>query len=254
MIQVFKNRELALQIALTDFKLRYENSALGFIWALLEPLCMMVIMWFVFARVVRIKIPNYQLFLLIGLLMWNFFSRGTVQGIRAFTARLGILSKIYFPRSVIIFASCLTNLFFFCMEMVIFLAMMLIFHVPMGWHMLLLIPLFLLEFLLIYSISLFLAPLNLKYGDFGNLWGVLVRVGFYMTPILYSISFISDKMRFYYLLNPMARMISAVRAVIFPEIFLDDDYFWILPATVAVIFVAGEILFKRLEPRFGDYI
>jgi len=254
MIPILKNWELVLQIAVTDFKLRYQNSVLGFVWTLLEPLLMMTIMWFVFSRVVRVQIPNYQLFLLLGLIMWQFFSRGTSQGLNAVTRRANILSKINIPRRVIVFASCLTNLISFGMDIVVFLAMMIVFGVPFRLHLLVCIPLFLLEFFLIYSVSLVLAPLNLRYRDFGNVWGILLRAGFYMSPILYSMDFVPENLRFWYLCNPVSRLIHATRVWIFPEASSVDHHFWILLVTAVVVYAVGTWLFKRMEPKFGDYL
>ncbi|MDP8257702.1 MAG: ABC transporter permease [Candidatus Alcyoniella australis] len=245
---------LIREISVSDFKLRYKNSTLGFVWVILEPLAMMSIMYVIFARIVRIQIDNYQLFLLIGLVQWQLFSRGTNSGINILVGRSDILKKIYFPRKVMVFSACLTTLFMACFEMLIFLVMGLIFGLDFRPGLLWLVPLFLLEFVVIYTICLFLAPLNLRMRDLQNTWNIVIRMGFYLSPVLYSVDFIPERFRGLYLFNPMARIIHFTRHVVFPEANYIDHWFWPFVALVLVLFIAANLLFTKLEPRFGDYV
>lgn len=244
---------LLREITLSDFQLRYKNSTMGFIWVILEPLAMMSIMYIIFARIVRIQIENYQLFLLIGLVQWQLFSRGTNSAINALSGRSDILKKIYFPRRIMVLSMCLTTLMMTGFEISIFLVMGLIFGLKFHLGLLWLAPMFFLEFMLVYSLGLLMAPLNLRVRDLGSLWSIVLRMGFYLSPVLYSVDFIPEAYRKLYLLNPMASLIHTTRHFLFPEAPYQGQ-FHITLLTIAVLFVAGHLVFRWMEPRLGDYV
>src|SRR5690606_36397845 len=103
-------RNLIWALAWGEFKQRYNNSGLGYFWSLLEPLLMLVVLYVVFSNLMRIQVEYYQLFLLLGIILWNFLSRATSMGLNAILGKPGMVQKIYFPREILVISSCITAL------------------------------------------------------------------------------------------------------------------------------------------------
>jgi len=252
--ELWSYRELIIRLAWSDFKLRYKSSALGFFWSLLEPLLMLVVLYVVFSHLMRIQVEHYQLFLLLGIILWNFLSRGTSMGIWGIMGKPSLVQKVYFPRDILVISTCITALMMTLLEFVVLIIFMAIFGVLPGWTIAYFPIIFMFEFVIILGLSLALSALNVYFRDVQFIWGVVLQAGFFATPILYPITIFPENVRWIVMLNPMARIITILR---------DCTLYRIAPEPMSVVYVAvsslvvlliGYFIFDRLEPKFAEAI
>src|SRR3989338_5557423 len=210
--------ELLWELTLTDFRLKYKNSALGFFWSLLKPLLYSLVLYLVFSVFIRVTIPNYELYLLLGILFWNYIADCTSAGLHSIVAKANLIKKAAFPRSLIVLSACLDTTLTFAMTMAIFFLFLLLFGiVPYLLPIFLYLVFFLFVFLL--GLSFILAALFVRYRDLSHLWDVALQIGFWLSPIVYSLEIVPAYYRAVYLLNPATQVIMAVRqSLIFQEI------------------------------------
>lgn len=247
-------RDLILRLAWSDFKLRYKSSALGFFWSLLEPLLMLLVLYVIFSNLMRVQVEHYQLFLLLGIILWNFVDRGTSLSIWSIVGKPSLVQKIYFPRDILVISTCIMALMMTALEFVVFIIFMAIFRVIPGMTIAYLPILFIFEFFIVLGVSLALSALNVYFKDVQFIWRVVVQIGFFATPILYPITIFPEKIRWIIMLNPMAQIIIMMRDCALyrtpPDLF---SLGYVALSTVALLFI-GYIIFDRLEPRFAEAI
>jgi lipopolysaccharide transport system permease protein len=241
-------------LAQKDFKVRYRNSVLGFLWSLLNPLAYMLILTLVFSLMLRVNIPNYTAWVLLGLLIWRFFSIGTGQGMASIVGNPSLVTKVYLPRQLIVLSSNLANLFGATLEFVALLPLLVIFGVNLTAYALYLPAVLVCEFLLIFGVSLTLSSLNVRYRDFNQVWDIVLQLGFFLTPIFYDGNLVPERYRSIYSLNPVTRLIESTRTIFLrnglPSLY---DNVVIVASLVFLLFV-GVLVFGRLERRFAEEI
>jgi len=247
-------KDLILRLAWSDFKLRYKNSVLGFFWSLLEPLLMLLVLYVVFSHLMRIQVEHYQLFLLLGIITWNFLDRGTSMGIFGIIGKPSLVQKVYFPRDVLIISACTTALMMTMLEFLVFVAFMAIFRVAPTGTILYFPLIFIFLFVLVYGLSLALSALNVYFRDVQFIWRVVLQAGFFATPILYPITIFPANLQRVVMANPMARIITMSRdCILYRTAPAPSDLAYVAVAAVLVL-LAGYIIFDRLEPRFAEEI
>ena len=245
---------LTLIMAITDFKVKYDNSALGYLWSLVKPLLMFGTLYLVFSVFVRWNVENYKLHLLLGIILWNFLAEVTLQSMVLLDAKAAIIKKIYFPRWVVIIASSLTSLLTLFLNIVVFF-LFFIFSDPPFSTSALLLGIYLIElYFLSVGIALLLCALYPKFRDIHHLWEVFVQLGFWVTPIIYPISIVPQKYHTLIFLNPMARVIQGSRQAIIgpPGDFTGFTSHVLIISVAAVFFWAGLTLFNKLSPSFAE--
>lgn len=249
---IWNYRHLIKKIAISDFKLRYKNSVLGFLWSLAEPLLMLTVLYFIFTNLMRVNVEHYQLFLLMGIISWNMLSRGTTLSLNSILGRPGLVQKVYFPREVLVISCCITAFLMTLFEFIVFGAFMLAFKVMPGITIVYGPLILFIEFVLILGLSLGLASLNVYYRDIQYIWAVIMQAGFFAAPIIYPISIIPDKYVWIIRLNPMTRIIDMLRgSVIYSRSPILLDGIFITIAAV-VILAIGYMIFLKLEPGFAE--
>jgi len=252
--ELYGYRNLIWQLAWSEFKLRYKNSILGYFWSLLEPLLMLLVLYVVFSNLMRVQVEYYQLFLLLGIILWGFFSRATTIGMFSIVGKPSMVKKIYFPRDIFVISSCITALLMSIFESLIFIMFMVFFRVPISIN-LVYVPL-ILSFLFIISLgfSLILSALNVFYRDVQFIWQVLLQIGYFGTPILYTIDIFPKYLQKFVLLNPIARiLISARDTIIYSSPAKIEDLLFMFLSSIVFLLV-GYIIFSILEPRFAEEI
>lgn len=209
-----KNRALLAELVRTDFKLRYQGSVLGYAWSLLRPLLLFLILYLVFVKFLKIGagIPHFPIYLLLGIVIWNFFHEMTTRNVTAIVERGDLLRKIKIPRWIIIISSSISALINFLLNMVVFVAFLVINDVDLlstSWWLL---PILFEVYILALGISLFLSAAYVKYRDVSYVWEVILQAGFYLTPILYPVSLITNvALQKILFLNPMTQAIQDAR-------------------------------------------
>jgi len=239
-------------LAQKDFKIRYRNSALGFIWSLLNPLAYMVILTLVFSVLLRASIPNFAAYALLGILIWRFFAIGTSQSLGSIVGNPSLVSKVYFPRYLIVLANNLANLLGSSLEFVVLLPLMILLGVNLTPIMLVFPVVLGLEFVLVFGLSLSLSSLNMKYRDFYQIWDIALQLGFFVSPIVYDSNLIPPRYRFLYSLNPVTRLIEFMRDIFLRSSFPTSLEASILLLVIAFFLILGFVIFRHLESRFVE--
>lgn len=260
---VFKpsNRSLIRELVISDFKLRYQNSVLGYLWSLLKPLMMFGVLYIVFTKIIRVggDIPYYPQYLLLGLVLWTFFTEATQAGMGSIAARGDMIRKVSIPKYTIVISSTLSAFVNFLLNMLVVLAFMVIggvdFHAGILWA-----PVYILE-LVIFSlgISFLLSALFVKFRDFGHIWDVILQILFYATPIIYTLNIVPARLIKLVSINPLAQIFQDIRQVmITPETLTTQEVFntqlgRAIPFTIIIVItVVGVWYFRRASKNFAE--
>ena len=261
-----QNRALLIELVRTDFKLRYQGSVLGYAWSLLRPLFMFIILYVVFVEVPKAGkgIPHFPIYLLLGIVLWNFFSEMTNQSLGSIVDRGDLIRKIRIPRWMIVFSSSISAVISLLLNLLVF-AVFLIFNKVEITPLILLLPLLVIEiYVFALGVSLFLSAAFVKYRDIRYIWEVIMQAGFYLTPILYGMALIPTVLlQKLVLLNPMAQAIQDARFVAVSQdervitisrIFDGGWYMFIPFIIVVVVFIGGLLYFKKESKYFAENI
>ena len=210
-----KNRILLRELVVTDFKLRYQGSVLGYAWSLLKPLLMFAIMYVVFGYLIKLgSIKHYSVYLLLGIVLWNFFAEATDQGMSSIVSRGDLLRKINFPKYIIVLSATISALINLVLNLAVVAVFMLINGVSLHWSALM-FPLFIIEIYVIgLGLAFLLSTLNVKYRDTSHIWEIIMQAAFYATPIIYPMLIIVDRSETIakvLLMNPIAQAIQDAR-------------------------------------------
>jgi ABC-2 type transport system permease protein len=253
---------LVRSIGLSDFKVRYNDSILGYFWTLAKPLLLFGILFVVFSRFLSIgdNIPFYSVQLLLGVMIWNYFSECTVTSMRSLVDKGGLMRKVYFPREIIILGSSLTAFLTLLLNLAVMPVFMAIQHVPFRWEALWAVPLLMELFLLTTGLSLLLSSLFVRFRDIGHIWEVGMQALFYATPILYPVSLIPERFQGIVLANPVAQILQDLRAVVIsPDVLTPHEVLWnmlaLVPYLLALaILITGAVYFKRASKTFAEEV
>lgn len=247
---------LIKKLTLREIKARYKQSFLGYFWVILNPFFQMLIMSFVFSTILRfgdLGVP-YPVFLFAGLLPWSFFSLSLSSSMEILNSSSSLIKKIYFPREVLVLSTLLAKAFDFFLASLIFILLMVFFRLPFTAYMLLFFPLFLIQFVFVYGMSLLLSALNLFYRDVQYLFNLVLTLWFYLTPVIYATEFFPDRYRWIFRLNPMSVFINAYRQVLLGGDFPNWASVGVGLIVSLAVFVISHRIFKKLEGAFADVV
>lgn len=183
--ELYKYRDLLMQLVVRDLKVRYKNSILGFFWSLANPLVLVATITVVVKYVMRVDIPNYSAYLLVAYLPWMFFQMSLMDASQAVLMHHDLLKKVYFPREVLPLSMVIANLVHFLLAIVVFFIYLLIIGTPIVSTWLLLPVLIVIEFLLVTGLAFFVSCLNVFYEDIKYIVSVLLNILFYLTPVIF---------------------------------------------------------------------
>lgn len=254
--------ELIRELAFTDFKLKYQGSVLGYFWSLAKPLMLFLVLYVVFAKFFKIgsSIEYYPAYLLLGVVIWGFFTEITATSLDAIVGRGDLIRKVFFPRIVLVISRGTTSLITFCLNLVAVLVLIALTGVSFKISSLF-FPLLIIETLVLtVGIALILSSLFVKFRDLGHIWEVALQILFYATPILYPLSFVPQKVAKVLLLSPIAQIIQDSRYILITKqtettwSLLGWRYAWIPYALTVVIFILGYWLFQKSAAKFAEEI
>lgn len=255
---IWRYRELFYFLAWRDILVRYKQTAIGVIWALLRPLLTMIVFTIVFGKLAGLKADGdtpYALMVFAGLLPWQFFSSSLQESSNSVINNANMVSKVYFPRLIIPTSAVIVCLVDFFISFTILGAMMLWYgHMP-GLRILAL-PLFMaLAFLAALGAGLWISALNVKYRDFRYIIPFMVQFGLYISPVGFSSGIVPEKWRMLYSLNPMVGVIDGFRwSILGGNVPMNWPAFWLSSALVLIIFVSGLMFYRKTEKSFADFI
>lgn len=257
-----RNRSIVSELVRADFKVRYQNSVLGYAWSLLRPLLLFAVLYIIFTYVIPLGkgVEHYPVYLLTGVILWNFFSEATTQGLISVVARGDLLRKINIPRYLLVISTaCSASINMLLSLVVLFLFALLNGAMPsLSW--LLLIPLILELFALCVGISLLLSSLYVKFRDISYIWEVVLQIGFYASAIIFPLSSVSEKLRVWFFINPVVQIIQDARYAIATKtsITIWSACNWpriIIPfIIIATIIILGIVVFKKKSRTFAEDI
>jgi len=251
---LFQYGELVRNLTVKEFKLRYRNSILGFFWSLLNPLAMMMILTVVFSKLMKSDVHNFPIFLLPALLAWRFFSVGTSMSLQSIIGNYSLVTKVYFPRWLLVLSSNLANLIGSSLEFAVLFPLMMVLGMRITPLALLLPVILVLELLLIVGVSLVLASVNVRYRDFNQVWDITLQIGFFLCPILYDMSMIPKRYLLAYSLNPVTCIIDSVRKILYYDALPTIVDFIVVFVSAILLLSVGCLVFRALEPRFAEEI
>lgn len=245
---------LLWELTMTDFKLKYSSTALGFFWSLLNPLLIFAVLYVVFSMFLKIDVPQYPLFLFLGILMWDFFMEGTLNGMSSLVSKPNLVKKVNTSKPVIVLSACLNSFMTFILNLIVFFIFCMIFRAKIGPAALLLLITTGALFLIVLALSLVLSAYYTRYKDLRHIWAFLLNVGFWVTPIVYPTALVPQKYISLYMLNPLARIIGDSRQAVIYNSMPNLSGVFAVAVFSALLLIICFIIFRKKSPHFADYI
>lgn len=248
------HKTLLQQLVLTDFKLRYQGSILGYFWSLFKPMMMFGVLFVVFTYIIPTgkDVPHFPVYLLLGIVVWTFFVEATTMGLGSIVGRGDLIKKVSIPKISIVISSILSASVNFALNSIIVLLFMAANGVDINWGMLWLVPFLLVELvMLVAGLALFLSALYVRFRDFGPIWEIVLQVMFYATPIIYPLTFALNtnaQIAQILSLSPLAQIIQDLREILVTPVTLTthDILPGILSYGLPALFISTTLIFGYL--------
>jgi ABC-2 type transport system permease protein len=246
-------KDLLIELIKTDFKMKYQGSTLGFIWVLLKPFLIFIILYSVFNFAFGKQDPQYGLNLLLGILIFSFFSESTARGISVLLDNANIILKINFPREIVVFARILSSLTNLGIALLIFFMFWLFNVHHFAWVHLLFLPYILLLTLFLLGFGWFASIIQIRFRDLQSIWEVLLNLLFYGTPIFWPITILPAQYHKLLFLKPLAIIIQNSRTILIKNSLPDLNQTIYLTVLSVSIFIAGYIFFRKRVNKIAEF-
>lgn len=252
--ELYTYRELFRSLVKKDLRGRYKGSVLGFFWTFLNPLLQLLVYFIVFSVILRVQVENYTAFMFVSLLPWIYFSSCTATANRLIIDQANIVKKIYFPRLILPFASACSGLINLSLSYLIALPVLHLLGINLGPSIILLPLILILHGVLVLGFGMLISSMNVYFRDIEHIWGIMLQVWIYITPILYPITMVPDKYKSLIHLNPMTSVILLYQKILYDGQFPSVDL--VLEALCWALFMyfIGFSVFNKLERRFAEEI
>jgi ABC-type polysaccharide/polyol phosphate export permease len=266
--ELLQYRYLLRNLVKRDLKARYKNSLFGILWSLLNPLAMMLVFTLLFTVLRPNSTRQYAIFVLVGLIPWNFFTGSLMRGTTSVIGNSSLVKKVYFPRELLPFSAILSNLVNFAIAFVVLVIFLYIFGIGLTVHAFWVPAILLTQIIFTLGLVLLLGALNVFYRDVLMILEVVILAWFFLTPVFYSLEFFGDTatilgitfnpaqvMRW---INPMASIIDGYRTVLWGTyssagpVSMNPAYLFRTFVTAFIILVGGYFVFNRLDHKFGE--
>jgi ABC-type polysaccharide/polyol phosphate export permease len=255
LLAVFRYRELVRSLVMRDLRLKYRGSILGFFWSLLNPLLTIGVYWFAFTYIIRTSIDDFAFFLLLGILPWTFFVSATMMSTGSILEGSALLKSVAFPRAVLPISTVLFNLAQFVLTLAVFVPiMMLAYRVPLAGPMLL-FPVFLaLQVVFTIGLALLLSTGTAFFRDIRHLLDVSLALLFWLTPIVYDLVTVPERLRLPLLLSPMSPFVLAYRQILFRGMWPDQELWYVALTYSIVSIVIGTAVFVGSQGKLAEQL
>jgi lipopolysaccharide transport system permease protein len=257
-VDLWRYRELFRVLAWRDLSVRYKQTVIGVLWALIRPLLTMLVFTIIFGRIARLPADGtapYPLMVFAGILPWAFFSSGLSEASNSLINNAHLISKVYFPRLIVPTATVVVAFVDFLISFFILILLMAWYHFLPDWRMLVLPPFVLLAFFASVGPALWITALNVKYRDFRYIIPFIIQFGLYVSPVGFSSNVVPEQWRLLYSLNPMVGVIDGFRWCI-----LGGQSELYVPGLAMSVGVTAFFLwfgirrFRKMEKSFADLI
>jgi homopolymeric O-antigen transport system permease protein len=255
--EIWAHRELFYFFAWRDFKVRYKQTVIGASWAIFQPLLLMVVFTLFFNKVAGISSPSghYPIFAYTGLLFWNFFGSAMTSASNSLVGNTAVVTKVYFPRLIAPLAATIVPFIDFLCATTIYIGLMIYYQVAPGlMGLAMLLPMLLITWLAAAGLGTWLASVNVKYRDVRQILPFFLQALLFVTPVIYALSFVPSRFREFVYLNPMAGVITAMRAELINQGSVEWSGVAISAVVAIVLFVLGVLYFEWTESRIADVI
>ena len=255
---LWRYRELFLILAWRDISVRYKQTIIGILWAIIRPFLTMVVFTVIFGRIAKLPSDGsapYALMVFAAMLPWSLFSNALSESSNSLISNANLIGKVYFPRLIIPAATLVTAFIDFLISFIILIGMMIYYQFAPGWHMLLLPCFIILALLASLGPGLWITALNVKYRDFRYIIPFVVQFGLYVSPVGFSSQVVPEQWRLLYSLNPMVGVIDGFRwCILGGEIPIYVPGFLLSLAIIAFFLWLGVSRFRKMEKTFADLI
>jgi lipopolysaccharide transport system permease protein len=263
-------RYLLRNLVKRDLKARYKNSVLGILWSLLNPLGMMLVFTLLFSVMGRDGTRQYAIFVLVGLIPWNFFTGSLMRGTSSVVGNSSLVKKVYFPRELLPFSSILSNLVNFAIAFVVLVVFLYIFGLGLTVHALWVPAILITQIIFTLGLVLLLGGLNVFYRDVLMILEVVILAWFFLTPVFYSLEIFGNTATLFGItfnpaqvmrwINPMASIVDGYRTVLWGTyestgpVSMNPAYLLRTFVTSVLILLFGYFVFNRLDHKFGEIL
>lgn len=254
--ELWHGRELLYFFVWRDIKVRYKQTAIGAAWAVLQPLLAMTVFTLFFGKLAHIPSEGlpYEVFVYAGLLPWLYFAAGMQNSTNIIVENQRVVTKVYFPRLILPLASILSGLVDFGISFLIFVIMMVYYHVHPTLHLLWLPAFLLLDVLTAFGVGLWLSALNAIYRDVRYVLPFLVQLWLFSSPVIYPVSLMSAKWRWVFGLNPMSGVIEGFRWALAGQGIFPGRLILVSTGIVLAVLVSGLAYFQIMETTIADVV
>ncbi|MCB4791201.1 MAG: ABC transporter permease [Elusimicrobia bacterium] len=242
------------QISVAEFRSKDQGTFLGFLWTLFHPLIYFIVLYNLFSKWMGSHIPDFPLYLIIGIVQWNFFATSTSNSINVIVRYNAFVKSIKFPKSILVLASVLSTLYSHILELIILIIFWLVIKANFTVMVFFLLPILLLNIYLIVAVSFMLATIGVYFLDINRIWGIFTNVGFFLTPIFYTLELINPTKRNIILLNPMTHIIKSTRDVLIDGKLFDLTGFVYVFIFATIVLIIGYQIFNKYEKHFVERI
>jgi len=258
-------RTLLRQLVITDFKLRYQGSVLGYLWSLFKPLMMFGVLFVVFTFIIPTgkDVPHFPAYLLLGIVIWTFFTEATTMGLGSIVGRGDLIRKVNISKLSIVISAILSAGVNLIINSVVVVMFMLFSGAEVNWLLVPFLPLLFIELILLaLGLAFILSALYVRFRDFAPIWEIILQVLFYATPIIYPLTLAfnaSPKIAEVLSLNPLAQIMQDFREILITPVTLTTHevlppvFSYVLPISIVLILViGGYIYFKKRAKYFVE--
>ena len=255
---LWRYRELFYILSWRDIAVRYKQTVIGVLWAVLRPLLTMLVFTVIFGKLAKLPSDGnapYAIMVYAAMLPWQFFSSSVSESSNSLISNTQLITKVYFPRIIIPISSVVTSFIDFLISFVILIGLMAYYRFTPSWNILFLPVFLLIAFLAASGVGLYITALNVKYRDFRYIVPFIVQFGLYISPVGFSSSIVPEKFRLLYSLNPMVGVIDGFRwAILGGKSTINPSNFLISTGVTVFFLILGIYKFRKMEKSFADII
>ena len=254
--EIWKYRELFYFLTKRDIKVRYKQTVLGGLWAVIQPVFTMIVFTLFFGKLAKVPsdgIP-YPIFVYAGLLPWTYFANALSTSGNSLVGSANLITKVYFPRIIVPASASLAGLLDFFIAMVVLGILMIYYHFAPGYGILLFPALVALTFMCAVGVGLWLSALNVEYRDIRYAIPFLIQIWMFFSPVIYPVSMVGKKYQWLLALNPMGGVINAFRASLLGHQPIDWFLLSISATIILFLFFSGMYYFRKMEKTFADVV
>jgi ABC-type polysaccharide/polyol phosphate export permease len=249
--ELWRYRDLLRLLVINSIKTRYKRSALGVVWTLLNPLLNTLVLTIAFSALLRFEVANYTVYLLVGLLVWNFFSQTTTHAMNTLVWGGGLLKRIYVPRTIFAVSVLGNGLVNFGLSLIPLTLIMLVMRHTFSWSLLLLPLALLLLAMFTLGVTLLISTVAVFFVDVVDMYGVILSAWFYLTPVIYPVDIVPEQFAIFVRLNPMYYVVDLFRQIIFVGVVPSPEA-WLISASLGVsALLVGWLVFTQKSDEFA---